>query len=98
MVKIPSQLILVAFAVVLTGCSSSLIEQLPEGVGRPPADAPSAPQTPYQYPAVHDLPPPQGTKPMSDEELRRAENALKTARDRQEKLQKALDTGKTADE
>jgi hypothetical protein len=86
MVRALIQPALVAFAlaVALAGCSSGpVIDRLPGGLGLP-ADAPARPTTPYQYPAVHDMPPPRATKPMTDEELLKAEKDLQAARDRQE--------------
>jgi hypothetical protein len=49
-----------------------------------PAGAPARPATPYQYPAVHDMPPPRATAPMNDEEQFRLEKELQAVRDRQE--------------
>ena len=49
-----------------------------------PAGAPARPETPYAYPAVHDMPPDRSTTPMSDEEQVRLEQDLTRARDRQE--------------
>ena len=68
----------------LAGCSPGpLVDRLPEGMGLP-AGAPARPATPYQYPAVHDMPPPRATRPMTEEELLKAEKDLRLARDRQE--------------
>jgi len=73
-------------ALVLSACSASqTLEQLPENLGGLPADAPSAPKKTYQYPAVHDMPPPRASKPLSDSELLKLENDLKAARAKQEK-------------
>ena len=47
-------------------------------------NAPARPMTPYQYPAVHDIPPPRASAPMSDEEQLRLEKELRSVRDRQE--------------
>jgi hypothetical protein len=49
-----------------------------------PAGAPARPVTPYQYPAVHDMPPPRAIAPMNDEEQFRLEKELQAVRDRQE--------------
>jgi hypothetical protein len=79
--------ILAAFGLVasLTGCSAgTLVEQLPESLGGLPADTPPAPRTPYQYPAVHDMPPPRATQPLSDEQQWKLEQALTKLRKRQE--------------
>src|SRR6185295_6666700 len=63
--------ILAAFAVAasLTACpaeplgdaSTQLgdkLKSMPESLGGLPPDTPKSPATPYQYPAVHDMPPP----------------------------------------
>ena len=69
---------------ILVGCSSSqVIDDLPASVAIP-ADAPARPATPYQYPAVHDMPPPRATEPMSAEDQLRLERELTAVRNRQE--------------
>jgi hypothetical protein len=84
-----------AIAASLTGClagtlgdaSTSLSEKLksmPESLGGLPPDTPKAPAMPYQYPAVHDMPPPRAAEPMSEEQQYRLEKELNAARDRQE--------------
>lgn len=72
----------------LAGCSSRQIEDLP--VLGLPADTPARPATPYSYPAVHDMPPPRGTEPLSAEEQLQMEQELTKLRNRQ--------TGARADE
>jgi hypothetical protein len=68
----------------LAGCSAGpVIDQLPGDLGLP-AGAPSRPAAPYDYPAVHDMPPPRPTRTMSDEEQFRLENELTAVRKRQE--------------
>ena len=65
--------LLAAFAVVasLTGCSagplSDSLKQMPESLGGLPPDAPKTPAMPYQYPAVHDMPPPRSDEPLSED-------------------------------
>lgn len=72
-----------ALVVALAGCTPGpMIDQLPDGVGLP-AGAPPRPSTPYQYPAVHDMPPPRSTRIMSEEEQVRLEKELQAIRDRQ---------------
>jgi hypothetical protein len=74
---------LVALAT-LVGCSSGqVIDDLPANMGLP-AETPARPATPYQYPAVHDMPPPRATEPMSAEDQLRLEKELTAARNRQE--------------
>jgi hypothetical protein len=70
--------------VALAGCSSSqLADDMPASVALP-SDAPARPATPYVYPAVHDMPPPRSTEPMSAEDQIKMERELAAARDRQE--------------
>jgi hypothetical protein len=70
----------------LVGCTAAAIEdKLPSSVGLP-ADAPARPQTAYEYPAVHDMPPPRADKPLSENEQIKLEKELTTLRDRQEGL------------
>jgi len=72
----------------LTGCSagplSERLEQMPESLGGLPPDVPKAPAMPYQYPAVHDMPPPRSSEPMSEEQQYQLEKELNAVRDRQE--------------
>jgi hypothetical protein len=69
---------------ILAGCSSSqMVDDLPAAVGLP-ADVPARPATPYQVPAVHDMPPPRATEPMSAEDQLKLEKDLVVVRDRQE--------------
>jgi hypothetical protein len=71
-------------ATVLAGCSPGpMIDRLPGDMGLP-AGAPARPTTPYQYPAVHDMPPARATAPMSDEEQLKLEKELTAVRERQE--------------
>lgn len=69
----------------LAGCSAApLSDRLPESMGGLPADAPARPLTPYQYPAVHDMPPQRSNAPLSETEQVRLERELRAVRDRQE--------------
>ena len=60
-----------------------MVDQMPGELGLP-KDAPARPVTPYQYPAVHDMPPPRASAPMTDEEQFKLEKELRIVRDRQE--------------
>ncbi len=72
-------------ATVLAACSSaSIVDQLPESVGGEPTGTPARSATAYEYPAVHDMPPPRATKTMDEEQEFKAEQDLAAARDRQE--------------
>jgi hypothetical protein len=71
-------------AAALAGCAAGpLVDQLPGDMGLPKG-APARPVAPYQYPAVHDMPPARVTTPMTDEEQLRLEKELSAVRDRQE--------------
>jgi|SRR5450631_136244 hypothetical protein len=68
----------------LAGCAAGpIVDELPGEIGLPKG-APARPVAPYQYPAVHDMPPARATTPMTDEEQLRLENELSAVRDRQE--------------
>jgi hypothetical protein len=76
-------LTILGLALLLTGCSTGSLEaQLPAELGLP-ADAPARPVTPYDYPAVHDMPHPRAIKPLTEEEQIRLEKDLNALRDRQ---------------
>jgi len=73
-------------AAMLTGCSAGpILGQLPPALGGLPAGAPAEPAAPYQYPAVHDMPPPRATIPLTEQQQFKLEDELKAARDRQER-------------
>jgi hypothetical protein len=96
MVRALRRLLLVVLSLVvvaaLAGCSSGqVIDDLPANMGLP-ADAPARPATPYQYPAVHDMPPPRTTEPMSAEDQLRLEKELTAVRNRQESRKPADET------
>ena len=71
-----------AAAALVGGCTAADVQKLP-GMGLP-ADAPPRPAVSYEYPAVHDMPPPRADITMSDEQRDRMERELVTTRDRQE--------------
>ena len=77
-------LTILGLALLLTGCSMGSLEaQLPAEIGLP-ADAPARPVTPYEYPAVHDMPTPRAIKPLTEEEQIKLERDLNALRNRQE--------------
>ena len=72
-------------ALALGGCSSSaIVDQMPASVGGEPADTPARPTAAYQYPAVHDMPPPRAIPTMSEEQEFKQEKDLAKVRDKQE--------------
>ena len=71
-------------AAVLSACSPApILDRLPSGMGLP-AGTPARPETPYEYPAVHDMPPDRAAAPMTEEEQVRMEKDLANVRDNQE--------------
>jgi hypothetical protein len=71
-------------ALILTGCASGPSGPF-AGLAAPDA-APAAPAAQLPYPAVHDLPPPRGTTPLTTEEQQKLERDLAATRAKQEKL------------
>lgn len=76
---------IVMLAALLAGCSAGSIgDTMPESMGGLPAGAPARPNvTNRQFPAVHDMPAPRSTQPMSEEEQVKLEKDLQGLRDRQ---------------
>jgi hypothetical protein len=73
-------------ASVLAGGAQSIVDRIPGDLGGLPAGTPARPTTPFKdYPAVHDMPPPRSTTPLSEEEQYRLEKEMEAIRDRQEK-------------
>ena len=86
-----------ALAFVLAGCSSGpVIDLVPTVVGGLPAAAPARPTTPYQFPAVHDIPPPRAESALSADDQVKMEKDLKAARDQLEIEGKSVAEGKDA--
>jgi len=84
-----------ALAMALAGCSASaLIDKLPANIAEP-AGTPARPAEAYQYPAVHDMPPPRADQPLTDEQQVQMQKDLERTRDRQEG-QSAAKPGKNA--
>jgi hypothetical protein len=71
-------------ATLVAGCAPGVISDHLPGEMAIPAGAPARPATAYVYPAVHDMPAPRATTPMTDEEQDKAERDLRAVRDRQE--------------
>jgi hypothetical protein len=64
----------------MVGCTS-MFASLP-GIGEPDY-VPPPPAVAPAYPAVHDMPPPRETKPLSEEERKELADELESIRDRQ---------------
>jgi len=76
-------------AAAVAGCAPGVvIDKLPGDMGLP-AGTPERPATPYQYPAVHDMPPPRDTQPLSEADQVALEKQLREGRDRQEAAEAA---------
>ena len=74
--------LLIAGAVMITGCASSVADRTPTAVGGLPEGAPARPSSPSAYPAVNDLPPARGSAVLSSAEQKRLEDELAEARNR----------------
>jgi hypothetical protein len=73
---------LVAAAVALAGCGSTIADRMPTAAGGLPEGSPQRPTTPSSYPAVHDMPPSRATPVLSDADAQKLESDLKATRDR----------------
>jgi hypothetical protein len=77
-------------ALLVASCAANggpLGEQVPPQFGGLPADTPARPPEVAPFPAVHDLPPPRSTQPLSEDGQLRLQRDLAATRARQEKLQ-----------
>ncbi|MFA6266181.1 MAG: hypothetical protein WC670_10785 [Pseudolabrys sp.] len=72
----------------LSGCAlgGGIGEKLPEALGGLPEGAPAQPTTPYQYPAVHDMPPARPTTPLDDAGQLQLQKELQGLRDQRESI------------
>ena len=88
----PCQYLMAAFlalfgACLLAGCTSAgMVEHLSPEMGGLPADTPARPSTQYQYPAVHDMPPPRPVPALNEDQQSKLQEDLNKLRDRQEGL------------
>jgi len=90
-------LVALGLAVALCGCSAgAIVDKLPGDMGEP-ADTPARPVTPYVYPAVHDMPAPRATPPMTEEQQVQMEKDLTATRDSQETAIKATEAAEAAE-
>jgi hypothetical protein len=62
-------------------------DDIPHSWGGLPDAVPARPQTVLPAPAVHDIPPPRATKPLTDAEQLKLEKELAAARARNQKLE-----------
>jgi hypothetical protein len=66
-----------------TNMGNNLGNELPTAIGGMPQAAPQRPETPPEFPAVHDMPPARNTKVMTEEEKKRVEAELAVMREQQ---------------
>ncbi len=80
--QLPALGLALSLSLGLGGCTPGfVIDHLPDAVGGEPAGTPARPTKSYQYPAVHDMPPPRVTSPLSDDEQLKVGQELEAARD-----------------
>jgi hypothetical protein len=78
----------IAAAATLAACSAGpVIDNVPTEMGGLPAGAPKRPATQEAYPAVHDMPPPRESEPLSIADQLKVETELTNARQNLEKIQ-----------
>jgi hypothetical protein len=83
-------------AAALAGCSAGQLgDTLPNSMGGLPEGAPVRPNTTRQFPAVHDMPSPRPTTPLSAEDQLKLEKDLQDARTKQEAIAAQPDPGTT---
>jgi hypothetical protein len=83
-------------AAALAGCSAGQLgDTLPNSMGGLPEGAPARPNTTRQFPAVHDMPSPRPTTPLSAEDQLKLEKDLQEARTKQEAIAAQPDPGST---
>ena len=68
-------------AVMLGGCSST-IDHIPTAIGGLPEGVPARPAEPPPYPAVHDMPPPRSSTPLTEAEKKLLKDDLIANRNR----------------
>jgi hypothetical protein len=75
--------VLLAGAALLVGCATGPVaDHIPTAIGGLPEATPARPQTPGEYPAVNDLPPPRDSTVLTSEEQKKLEDELIAARAR----------------
>src|SRR2546421_11445564 len=81
----PLAALLLAFAMVLPGCSSTF-DVLPEKMGGLPAGAPERPAETRAFPNVYEPRPTREAKPLTNDEQKKLESELATLREQQKQL------------
>ncbi len=77
-------------ASLVSGCSTTEIDRIPQELGGLPANAPARPAEPPSYPAVHDMPPPRAAALLDAEQQKKLEADLVAIRNRQPNQQKNI--------
>ncbi|MGE3989004.1 hypothetical protein [Pseudorhodoplanes sp.] len=85
-----SGLRVLALALLLSGCSTSQIDSIPQEMGGLPANAPARPAEAPAFPAVHDMPPQRATGVLDAEQQKKLEADLIAVRNRQPNQQKNI--------
>lgn len=81
--RIAGAIVLALVALPLAACST-MGDSIPANLGGLPATAPERPAAPPVYPAVHDMPPPRDAPMLDEDEQKRLERDLISARNRQQ--------------
>jgi hypothetical protein len=68
-------------ALAAAGCSSSVVDSVPQWAGGMPENAPARPASVSDYPPVNDRPPPRDSRVVTVEEQAKIERDLAAARD-----------------
>lgn len=66
----------------LGGCSTAVVDHIPNSLGGLPEGVPQRPAVQPAYPAVHDMPAPREDTALSEAQRKRLQEDLKKARDR----------------
>jgi hypothetical protein len=82
--------LVLAAALLVSGCSTTDIDRIPQEMGGLPADAPARPAQTPEFPAVHAMPPPRSTKVLDAEQQQKLEADLIALRNRQPNQQKNI--------
>ena len=87
---IPGLCALVLLASLVSACSTTEIDRIPQELGGLPANAPARSAEAPSFPAVHDMPPPRAAGLLDAEQQKRLEADLIATRNRQPNQQKNI--------
>jgi hypothetical protein len=85
----PGWHVLALAAVLLSGCSTAEIDNIPKEIGGLPADAPARPNQAPAYPGIYDTPPQRANALLDAEQQKKLEADLLAVRNRQIKAQQS---------